>query len=91
MVNFFKVKMYNVDTTIQANSSYTVPIAGILGYVPIACYYFCGTDENVVYPTCTKQRTGDTILYVALINTYEQVITTKGNLFVYYIREIEVD
>lgn len=80
--------MYNVDTTIQANSIYTVPIIEILGYIPIACFYFSGTEENVVYPTCPKQRTSDMTLYVALINNYEQSITTRGNLFVYYIRKI---
>ena len=49
--------MYNVDTTIQANSSYNVPIITISGYVTIACFYFSGTEENVVYPNCPKQRT----------------------------------
>ena len=78
--------MYNVDTTIQANSSYNVPIITISGYVPIAWFYFSGTEENVVYPTCPKQRTTDTASFVTLINTYKQPILTRGNLFIYYIR-----
>lgn len=88
LANFFKVKPYSVDTTIKANSSYNVPITGISGYVPIACFYFSDTGENVVYPTCPKQRVTDATFYVALINTYEQPIPTRGNLFVYYIRQI---
>ena len=82
--------MYNIDTTIQSNSRFIIPTDVIAGYVPISCFYHGGTGENVVYPTCPRNRATDGTHYIALINTYEQSIYTKGNLFVYYIRQIDV-
>ena len=79
-------RTYYIDKTITAKNGYNVILSDISGYVPIGAYYDSEANENVTSALCPRRRNTTNDIECTIYNWYEQDISTRGTLYVCYIK-----